>query len=225
MTLASLFKYLPSKHLEAFVGSGKLLFRSLSYFRNYEELLVRGDRYEGKRLFKPGNGLEITKTESGEKLLLPWAFEATVRDRDIFVLCLSRTLSSELAREFGADVCVEITEPTALLSRVRSALLLRRWVRRGRLLHGPVEYYSPEDPPLAEWAIPERMIMRKTIEYSRQDEYRLAFARGAALQVNNVETQITSTPGLTQPTLDGHPEHMVCVGAIERVCKVHTMAS
>lgn len=40
----SLFKYFPSHHLNAFVERGELLFRSLSYFRNYEELKVRGDR-------------------------------------------------------------------------------------------------------------------------------------------------------------------------------------
>jgi hypothetical protein len=222
--LSSLFKYLPSKYLEAFVKRGDLLFRSLSYFRNYEELKARGDRHEGQRLFAPATGLEITKTESGEKLLLPWAFESSVRDRDIFVFCLSYVRSEQLAREFGADACVEVQDPIALLSKVRSAMALRRWVKHARLLHGSVEYYSPEAPPFAEWAVPERMVMRKTVAYSHQQEFRLAFARGDALRVNNVQTQITATPGALQPTLEGHPEHVLHLGSLAKICTIHTCA-
>lgn len=219
-----LFKYLPSKYLEAFVKRGELLFRSLSYFRNYEELQVRGDRFEGKRLFHPQQGLELTKTETGEKVVLPWAFESSVQDRRILVFCMSLSLSPELAHEFKSDVCVEVHDPAFLLSRVRSALALRKWVAQARLLHSKVDYYAPSEPPLAEWAVPERMVMRKTSNYVGQQEYRLAFARGDALKVNNVQTQITATPGEAQPTLEGHPEHTLRVGSLAKVCTVHTFA-
>lgn len=220
--MSSLFKYLRSEYLEAFVKRGHILFRSLSYFRNYEELQVRGDRYEGQRLFVPAKGLEITKITSGEKFLLPWAFESSVRDRDIFVFCLSHVRSEQLARKFGANVCVEIQDPILLLSRVRSAIALRRWVKHARLLHGSVEYYSPEAPPFAQWAVPERMVMRKTVAYSHQQEYRLAFARGDALQANNVQTQITATPGAPHPTLEGHTEHVLHLGSLAKICTIHT---
>ena len=216
-----LFKYLPSKYVEAFVGRGELLFRSLSYFRNYEELQVRGDRHEGRRLFSPAHGLEVTKTETGEKLLLPSAFESSVKDREIFVFCLSLERSSELASEFNTDACVEFHDPRTLLSKVRSALALRKWVKHARLLHQQVDYYSPTEPPFAEWAVPERMVMRKTDDYTHQKEYRLAFARGEALKVNNVETQITAAPGSTQPTLEGHPQHVLKVGSLAKICTVH----
>ncbi|MCW5649575.1 MAG: hypothetical protein KIS62_07520 [Ramlibacter sp.] len=219
-----LFKYLPRKYTEAFVSRGELLFRSLSYFRNYEELLVRGDRHEGRRLYRPPQGLELTKTETGEKMLLPWAFESNVKDREVYVFCLSVDLSPELGREFGTDTCIEVTDAVALVAKVRSALKLRRWVRQGRVLHGRVEYYSPEQEPQAEWAVPERMIMRKTHDYQHQREYRFAFARGNALEVNNVETLLTSTPGSVQPTLEGHPEYVLKVGSLAKVCRIHTLA-
>jgi hypothetical protein len=222
--LPPLFKFLPSKYLEPLVGRGELLFRSLSYFRNYEELQVRGDRHEGKRLFSPSPGLEVTKTETGEKLLLPWSFEASVKDREIFVFCMTLRRTKELADEFKTDACVEILDPVALISKIRSALVLRRWVKHARLLHGAVDYYSPAEPPLAEWAVPERMVMRKTTDYTHQSEYRFAFGRGDALKVNNVETQITATPGQSTPTLEGHPEHVLKVGSLERICRVHTVA-
>ena len=222
--MPALFKYIPSKYLDSFVGRGELLFRSLSYFRNYEELHVRGDRHEGRRLFQPAQGLEITKVDTGEKSFLPWAFESSVRDRDIFVLCLSTELSADLASEFKTDACVSISDPIALFARVRAALKLRRWVKNGRLLHQSVDYYASSDPPLAEWAVPERMVMRKTTEYKSQKEYRLAFARGSALQVNNVATQITATPGASELTLSGHPEHIIRVGSLAKLCSIHTFA-
>jgi hypothetical protein len=215
-----LYKYLPSKYIEAFVGRGELLFRSLSYFRNYEELKVRGDQNEGKRIFKPRAGLEITNTETGERLCVPRTFESGVRDRDIFVFCLSSVRSSDLSREFGADACVEILDPVALLAKVRTSLQLRKWVKGG-LLYSPLDYYSVEDPPIAEWAVPERMVVRKTTEYSHQGEYRLAFARGDALKVNNVKTRITAQSGGAAPTLEGHPEHTLRIGSIKKLCRVH----
>lgn len=222
--MAPLFKYLPSKYLESLVGRGELLFRSLAYFRNYEEINVRGDRHEGRRLFHRSQGLEVTKTETGEKLLLPWAFEASVKDREIYVFCMSMQRTQELADEFKTDTCVEIQDPVALISKIRSALALRRWVEHARLLHGNVEYYSPAEPPRADWAVPERIVMRKTTDYAHQAEYRLAFGRGNALKVNNVGTQITATPGEVTPTLDGHLEHVLKVGSLARICRVHTVA-
>lgn len=127
--MASLFKYLPSKYLDAFVSRGELLFRSLSYFRNYEELEVRGDRLEGRRLYTPPHGLEINNLTTDEKINIPWSFESTVQDKEIFVFCLSQELSADLASEFNTDFCVEIHNPTALLAKVRAALTLRRWVK------------------------------------------------------------------------------------------------
>lgn len=216
-----LFKYISSKYLDAFINKGEVLFRSLSYYSNYEEVQVRGDRNEGKRLFNPSAGLEITKSGTGEKIQLHGSFESTVQDREIFVFCMSKILSPALAREFKADICIEIAEPAYLIAEIRSALLRRKWVRKGRLLHGPVGYYSPETPPLAEWAVPERMVMRKTTEYAAQAEYRLAFARGNALQLESVVTQIKTAQDLRPPTLYGHPEHLLKLGSLKKHCKVH----
>lgn len=216
-----LFKYMPSRFLDAFISRGEVLFRSLSYYSNYEEMQVRGDRNEGKRVFKPVGGLEFTKTESGEQARIYGTLESKVQDREIFVFCMSKVLSPKLAMEFEADVCIEITEPAYLIAGIRSALLRRKWVRKGRLLHGPVDYYSPQTPPLAEWAVPERMVMRKTTEYIDQAEYRLAFARGNALQLENVVTQIKTAQDFTPPTLHGHPEYILRAGSLKKHCKVH----
>lgn len=219
--MASLFKYLPAQYLDAFMRRGELLFRSLSYFRNYEELEVRGDQHEGRRLYSPPKGLEINNLTTGEKINLPWSFESSVQDREIFVFCLSLEHSAALARAFNTDVCVEVHNPTALLAKVRTALMLRKWVKKARLVHGTVTYYSPTDAPFVEWAVPERMILQKTDRFTQQQEYRIAFAKGDALMLNNVATQITATPGVKQPTLAGHPEHFLRLGNLTKLCTVH----
>lgn len=220
----TLYKYLPSKYVEAFVSRGEVLFRSLSYFRHYEELEVRGDRHEGSRLFHPSVGLEITKVESGEKLRLPWAFEARVQDRDIFVFCLSTKLSAELAKKFKADVCVEIQNPARFLAGIRAAVLRRASIKNNHLAHGAVTYYSPESPPYASWAVPDQVVLSKVHGYAWQSEYRIAFALNGAFSVNNVSTQITATPGEPNPSLLGHPERVLKIGSLKPICKVHTLA-
>lgn len=221
--VASLFKYLSHQYLDAFVGRGEMLFRSLAYFRNYEELEVRGDRHEGRRLYSPKNGLEINNLTSGEIIGLPWSFESSAQDREIFVFCFSLEHSAALSREFEADVCVEIHNPIALLAKVRAALMLRRWVKNARLLHGRVDYYLPSEPPFAEWAVPERMVLNKTENFAAQREYRFAFARGDALQLNNVVTQITANPGISQPIIIGHPEHLLRLGNLSKLCTIRSL--
>jgi hypothetical protein len=220
--LRSLYKYLPSSHLDAFLSRGEVLFRALSYFRHYEELEVRGDRHEGVRLFSPNEGLEVRKNGSEEATRLPMAFEAKVQEREIFVFCLSTSLSPELAVEFNADVCVELVEPENFIAAVQRTLLSRPSLKSKRLVHGLVSYYEPETPPLAAWAVPEYVALAKLARYQRQAEYRLAFGRRRAFDVNNVKTQITSTPGIAEASLHGHPKAILAVGALRSVSKVHT---
>lgn len=216
----SLYKYLPGRYVSAFVERGVVLFRSLSYFRAYEDS-VRGDRLEGSRLFHPSQGLDVTKVETGEKFNLPWAFESRVRDREIFVFCLSRTRSAALAKEFGADACIELRTPVPLLAGVRAALARRPRIKNKQLVHGPVHYYPPGQAPLAAWAVPEQVVMSKTLDYAAQAEYRLSFALGDAFALNNVSTLVTSTPGAQLSILEGHPQYLLKIGSLRRICKVH----
>ena len=56
----SLFRYYAEqKWADAFVD-GRMRFWSLSYFRDREDKGVRGDANEGKGIFAPEGGLEIT---------------------------------------------------------------------------------------------------------------------------------------------------------------------
>jgi hypothetical protein len=150
------------------------------------------------------------------------AFEAKVQEREIFVFCLSTRLSPELATEFNADVCIEFAEPESFVAAVQRALVSRPSLKSKRLVHGLVSYYEPETPPFAAWAVPEYVALAKVARYQRQAEYRLAFGRRRAFDVNNVKTQLTSTPGVAEASLLGHPKAILVASKLGTVCKVHT---
>jgi hypothetical protein len=109
--MASLFKYIPSQYVDAFVSQGAVLFRSLAYFKAYEDGDVRGDRYEGTHAYTPKGGLEITNFTTGEVFMMDTSFQAHVRAHEIFVFCLSQERSADMAQAFNTDVCVEIKDP------------------------------------------------------------------------------------------------------------------
>jgi hypothetical protein len=61
----SLYKYFSDlKWANAFLD-GEILFRSLSYFRDYEDQNIRGDQKEGIAVFRPQTGLIVTNQTQG----------------------------------------------------------------------------------------------------------------------------------------------------------------
>jgi hypothetical protein len=59
-----LFRYVPKKHLDSFLD-GQVLFRTLSYYRDYELDSFRGDILEGNRAWRPQEGLQMNFVETG----------------------------------------------------------------------------------------------------------------------------------------------------------------
>lgn len=222
--MVSIFKYLPSAYVERFINNGEVLFRSLSYFRSYEEQQVRGDPYEGVRLYQPQEGLHLTKLENGENIVINGAFESKVREREILILCMSSLKNEDLAKKFTSEACIEIYNKAAFLSLIRASLKRRRAYKSSRLLYGEVQYYQPESHPKSVWALPEKIVMRKTMHYEWQHEYRIAFGAAGSLDVEAVTTQITTTPGVILPVLDGHPEIILRLGSLRHICRVHYFA-
>jgi hypothetical protein len=219
--MSPLYKYIPAKYLDAFVRRGEVLFRALSYFRDYEDEHVRGDEFEGTKLHRPANGLEITFTKTQEKILLPHSFEPAANEDDIFVYCLSTILSRELAVEFKADACIEIHRPAKFISEVRAALSRRPSIKSKMLVHGEVTYYNKEDPIGADWAIPERIAMSKLRSYEYQHEYRIAFAVNDAFRVANTRLRLVA-PGAPRPLGSrSHPECLFKLGNLAAACTVH----
>ena len=172
-----IYKYISEKYLARFVNNGEVLFSSLSFFQRHEDATVRGDPYEGTRVFRPADGLTVTKVRTSETFQLPMAFEATAQTDHIFIFCASMRLDLALAQEFQVDACVEIVDLTAFVSRIRSALSRRPRVKLPKtLLHQAVTYYDRSTPPIVDWALPEKIAFSKPMHYSHQEEYRFAFS-------------------------------------------------
>jgi hypothetical protein len=220
--VAPLVKYLPEPYASAFVQEGKILFRALSYFQDLEDDDgVRADPLEGTLVHRPEQGLEVTNVTTGEVHLVPDSFESSANEDAILVLCMSQTLSLELAQRFKSPVAIEIREPVRFLGKVRSALALRKQLRANLMTHGPVRYADPSEQPGVDWALPDRIALRKGRLFSWQEEYRFVVPIGNAFGVEKVKVQLTG-PDFTRPKRRrAHRELCIRVGKLSSICRVH----
>ena len=116
----SLYKYFTQrKWAEAFLD-GAILFRSLAYFRDLEDQNVREDQNEGVSVYHPNEGLQVNNQTQGTQFTMKGvSFEARVKQKEIFVFCVSRLLSDELRQRFKAVACVEIFRTPTLCERIK----------------------------------------------------------------------------------------------------------
>jgi hypothetical protein len=221
--MPSLYRYFSEKNALAFVRNGEVLFRALSYFRNYEDEEVRGDKFEGTLVHLPDNGLVVKNVNTEEEILLPHRLESTAKEDDIFVYCMSQIFSVDLAERFKAEVVVEITNPAKFLNLVRSALSLRKRFRVNQLIHEPVKYYEWNEPPIVDWALPERITMRKPKIFEWQHEYRLAVPIGDAFDVENVSVNLVPI-NHSRTSEARFPKPLVIrLGNLSKICRVHSL--
>ena len=216
-----LYRYSSAERAEAFVRRGEVLFHALSYFRDYEDNQIRGDEFEGTKLFRPQAGLEITLVGTQEKRVMPHSFESAANEDDIFVFCMSSIFSSDLAAQFKADACVKISNPARFIAGVRAALLRRPSIKNKTLIHREVTYYSADDPPIVDWALPERIAMSKLNCYRAQNEYRFAFSVNDAFKVENTRLRLVAPGERRPPRASAHTEHLLKLGSLSRLCKIH----
>lgn len=219
--VTSLYKYLPEQYVDPLIREGAVLFRTLSYFRDYEDALVRGDEFEGTKLYRPTNGLEVTLVATQEKVVLPHSFESSAHEDDIFIFCLSMILSEELATQFNTNVCVEIRNPALFISKIRDALSRRPSIKNKMLVHGEVKYYKPHEPPIVDWALPERIAMSKLESFRPQQEYRIAFSINGAFAVENTRLRLVVPGAYRSKRITAYHERRFKLGNISKMCRVH----
>jgi len=217
----SLFRYMTAEHAEAFVRRGEILFRALSYYRDFEDDGIRSDEFEGTRVHLPVDGLKVTKVSTGEVISLPHTFESAAQEDDIFVSCMSTVCSEFLAEKFNTKICVEIHEPIRLLALIRGALVRRPTVKNKHLAYGPVKYYEPHEPPIVDWALPEKIALSKLKNFSWQSEYRIAFAVKGAFDVEKVNVQLVPLGERRKPRSTEHPKQILKLGSISKLCTIH----
>lgn len=217
----SLYKYLPTEaYARTMIDRGEILLRPLSYFRAFEDKLVRGDPDDGKLRHAPEQGLVLTK-ENGEVVAMPpgWKFQASVHADDIFVYCLSTELSPEIAARFKCAFCVEITEPMRLVSRIASHVRLRSKLDR-HVYSSEIDYRKLSAAPGIDWALPERVAFIKPEDWGWQKEHRIAVGRKGAFAVENVDLALNVGGGAVAADEVSHPL-VLHVGNLSKFATLH----
>lgn len=217
-----LYKYLAEEaYATALIEKGQIFAPPLSYFRAYEDELVRGDPNDGKLRHEPEGGLVLTK-ESGEVVQMPpgWQFRASVRAHDIFVYCLSTELSPEIANKFECLFCVEINEPS-LLGRISRHVRLRSKLDRNGIYSREIDYRKLVTAPGTDWALPERVAFIKPEDWKWQREHRIVMGRKGAFAVENVECALENDGGEVSVSATATDPLILHVGNLSKIAKLH----
>ena len=191
MRRRSLYKYFTEKKWADAFLNGEVLFRSLAYFRDYEDKCVRSDQNEGVSVHQPEGGLIVNDLTHGATFTIAeHAFESTAKQEEIFIFCVSRSLSDEMRERFGAVACVEIFDTRTFCNRIETALLPFRASFPGcpgqKHIGHRVTYYKKTDAVGPRWALPDMIAKSKLYDYKWQQEFRLIFSRTDALEFENV---------------------------------------
>jgi hypothetical protein len=224
----SLFKYYTERRwADEFLG-GKLLFRSLAFYRDIEDKNVREDQNEGNAIFRPVGGLVVNNETQGTAFTLAdYAFESRVKRNEIFVFCMSRSLTYALRTRFGAIACIEILDIGTFCSRIGAALptaakLPDQAGGRPPRIGRRVEYYRESEGGHPRWALPEMIATSKLDSYAWQNEFRLVFSLTDALAFENVDTRLVHRSNPREPTKpDEHHNYLVTARSLGDICRVH----
>lgn len=169
--------------------AGRLLLRSLSHFRALEaQEGGRGDGRDGILTYKMEGGLPLTFSD-GRTQVFDGSFIAVPR-HDIFVLCSSNQLSPHLAERFGR-FCVEVN-PEVLIARLRQRANAKAQFDYEQIVSSNVDYRANDIPPGVDWALPERLALKKPTSFSWQQEHRIALPTRGAFTVEAVDVLLHS---------------------------------
>jgi len=177
-------------------------------------------------IFRPEGGLIMHNETQGTTLTLPGhGLETVVKQDEIFVFCVSRSLTDELRERFNAVACVEISNIGAFCDRVTAAL------PSGAKFPGPpgrerigqrVEYYYESGDCNPRWALPDVIATSKRETYAWQDEFRLVFSLSDALDFEKIVGRIVP-PGSPRPPQnpDEHHSYGVTTQGCGKICRLH----
>ena len=153
----SRFKYFSKVDFARQFLAGKMFCQTAAFFRDYEDSEAQqiiGDEYEGTRLFRPINGLEIHNQTRATTGNLKMGMECLTKAHEIYIFCMSLSFDELLTAEFKAVACAEIYNPREFIHRWHKALP-EEAKKEGKHVSRRVGYYKPEDLPGNVWALPD----------------------------------------------------------------------
>ena len=217
----SRFKYFPKLEYAQQFLDGKVFCQTAAFFRDYEDAQgqeVIGDEYEGTRLYRPLNGLEIqTGKQSG---ILHAGMECITKAHEIYIFCMSHSFSDALRNEFNAVACAEVFNPLAFINRWLDALP-EEAKQEGKHVARRVGYYHPEDVPGNVWALPDLITTTKLKPFAYQQEYRLAYTTTDAFAFQNCTYQLVDRKGRPSPKREEHHHQTLKLGSLRDICRIH----
>ena len=216
----SLYRYFSERRWADEFLDGKMRFRSLAYFRDYEneseDEKVRKDDKEGNLVFGAPEGLLIINQTQGTSGVHPgFRMESRTKQTEIFVLCASTYFSKELRDRFGAVVCVEILKIAAFCRRIQQAL-----PQNATIFAGKVIYYDPSQGPEERWALPDLIARSKFKSYVWQREYRFLFSLTDALAFENATYQLVRGNLREAPKPEEHLDFPVQTKSLRDICRI-----
>ncbi|MDR3426069.1 hypothetical protein [Silvimonas sp.] len=216
----AIFKYFTEEvHASALLSKGKLMLQPLSHFRAREADGVRGDPRDGILTYAPQGGLVMNMADGRVIRLEGGSLNSTVNQNDVFVYCASNQLSADLAEKFG-PFCVEIPDPDLLVQRLKRRAHPTSQFDYSQVVCGNVDYREHSREPGADWALPERLVLIKPVEFAWQDEFRIAVGTRDIMNVENVGLTIQTGP--TPPVFEPVPAPIfLAVGNLIDVVKLH----
>lgn len=225
----SRFKYFHnSDHAEQFLD-GAMFCWNAAYYRDYEDAKaaqVVGDEYEGTRLYRPLNGLEITNLTQHTQGNLQRGAEFITKAHEIFVYCISMSFNDALVKEFDAKACVEICDPLKFIQRWQRALPPEAVVTSGavgdyqKYVCRMVSYYHGHDLPGNVWAIPDLITTTKLKKFAYQEEYRFAYTRTDAFKFENVRVELVDRKARPIPKPEEHFHETLDLGDLRDICRI-----
>lgn len=140
----------------------------------------------------------------------------SVKAHEIFVYCVSQTLSADIAKEFNAVACVEITKIAPLCSRIQAALpSAAKFMARG------VDYYPQTQSGNPRWAPPDAIATSKLDHWASQDEYRFIFSLTDSLAFQKVELRLIDRKNRPAPKPEEHLTHLLTARSLRDICILH----
>jgi hypothetical protein len=144
------------------------------------------------------------------------AFESSVKAQEIFVYCVSQALSADIAKEFNAVACVEVTKIATLCARIREALPATAAFRAR-----PVDYYLQTQGGNPRWALPDQIATSKLVRWTSQNEYRFLFSLTDALGFEKVETRLSDRKNRPTAKPEEHTSRLLKLRSLRDICILH----
>jgi hypothetical protein len=177
---------------------------------------------EGTRLYRPPDGLQINNLTRNQTLTLNVGMECATRAHEIYVFCMSHSVTETLKSEFKAVACAEILDPRGFIHRWRGALP-EAAQKDGKHVARRVAYYEPANVPGNVWALPDLIITSKLKRFQYQDEYRMAYTTTEAFAFENCTYQLVDRKARPAPKQEEHFHQTLELGDLRDICRIHKL--